>query len=124
MAKRKSQTDHDNMVKSLADHLIAHNYSNVKAAINGYDYPSKITWRSTGQGHFPDATARDTQSQIFEVETEDSINDSHTEDQWKLFAAHANNTGGVFTVVVPHGCSQAAQVRLNQLNLRAKVWEA
>lgn len=124
MTKHKSQANHDNMVKSLADHLIAHNYSNVKADIGGYDRPDKITWKVTGHGHVPDATATASQLQIFEVETEDSINDSHTEDQWKLFAAHANNTDGVFTVVVPHGCLQVAKSRLNQLNLQAEVWGA
>lgn len=124
MTKRKSQRDHDNMLKTLADNLITHNHPNVRVDIEGYDRPYKITWKVTGRGHIPDATAGATRPQIFEVETEDSINDSHTEDQWKLFAAHASNTGGVFTVVVPHGCSQAAKSRLNQLNLQAEVWEA
>lgn len=121
MNKRSSQMDHDNMVKNLVDHLITHSYSDVKADIDGYESPYRITWKSTAHGHVPDATSG---SQIFEVETQDSINQSHTEDQWKLFAAHAHNTGGTFTVVVPKGCNQAAKVRLEELNIQAGIWEA
>jgi len=123
MLKRSSQTEHDNKVKALADHLIAHNYSNVRADVKGYVCPEKITWKATGSGYIPDATATAGRPQIFEVETEDSINDRHTEDQWTLFAAHAKNTGGAFTVVVPYGCLKIAKARLHQLNLEAEVWE-
>jgi len=123
MATRKSQTDHNNKVKMLADHLIAHNCSNVRADVEGYLSPLKITWTVTGRGHIPDVTAENGKPQIFEVETEDSIGDNHTEDQWKIFSAHANSNNGVFTVVVPIGCSQAAKTRLVQLNLKAEVWE-
>lgn len=123
MAKRISQTNHNKIVKALAEHLIAHNCSNVRADIEGYLSPLKISWIATGNGHIPDVTTGNGKPQIFEVETENSIVDNHTEDQWKLFSAHANNTNGVFTVVVPVGCSQAAKARLVQLNLKAEVWE-
>ena len=61
---------------------------------------------------------------VIEVETDDSIYDQHTEDQWRLFAAHAKNIGGAFVVVVPRGCVRIAKARLNQLNLEAEIWEA
>jgi len=123
MAKRISQTNHNKIVKTLAEHLIAQNCSNIRADIEGYPSPLKITWTATGNGHIPDVTTENGKPQIFEVETEDSIGDNHTEDQWKIFSAHANSNNGVFTVVVPIGCSQAAKTRLVQLNLKAEVWE-
>ena len=38
MTKRKSQSDHDTMVKQVADFFIKEKYPNVKADLTGYGY--------------------------------------------------------------------------------------
>lgn len=124
MAKRISQSDHDKMVKLVADWLTANNYKSIKADITGYDSPDKIKWSGNPSGHIPDNTALNSDSKpfIFEVETHDSIDDQHTEDQWKLFSAHAKNNNGEFYVVVPNNSRSAAENRVKSLNITASVW--
>ena len=100
MAKRRSQSDHDRMVRAVADHLLREGYGDVRADVAGYSTPSELTWKGKQHGHIPDVTADGT---IFEVETADSIDDAHTEDQWKLFAAWAELNRRTFVVVVPKG---------------------
>lgn len=121
MAKRNSQSDHDRMVKAVADHLTNEGRSNVKADISGYAKPAVITWKGKEHGHIPDATA---DGVVVEVETADSIDDDHTEDQWKLFGAFANVNHKNFVVVVPKGSDTAARRRLRDLNVTAEVWTA
>lgn len=123
MANRKPQSDHDKMVQDSATWLSKNKYSDVKADVPGYTSPSKITWESTGKGHIPDISAISNSSIfIFEVETDDSIDDEHTKDQWKLFSAHAKNIKGEFWVVVPKSSTLKAEKRLDSLKLTGKVW--
>ncbi|MBO8183121.1 MAG: hypothetical protein H0Z28_10075 [Archaeoglobus sp.] len=123
MTKRRSQSDHDKMVRYVVDYLKDKGFRNIKADISGFDKPNKIIWKTTGEGHIPDVTAENGSLHIFEVETEDSINDQHTEDQWELFAAYAKKYSAKFWVVVPQGSRDLAEKRLNQLGLIAKIWE-
>ena len=123
MVKRKSQSDHDRIVRYVADFLVTKNYSAVRADIPGFDQPMRITWTNTGQGHIPDVTAQGQQFNLFEVETADSIDDPHTRDQWSLFATYAGGHNAVFWVVVPNGSGVAARRRLTQLGIAGKVWE-
>lgn len=124
MASRKSSSDHDKMVKYVADWLVEHNYQDVRADVKGFDSPEKITWSATNKGHIPDNSAKNAQQNrfIFEVETDDSIDDSHTEDQWNLFSAFVNQHGGEFWVVVPESSIGKAEKRVSSLGVTAKVW--
>ncbi|OGQ94914.1 MAG: hypothetical protein A2284_18910 [Deltaproteobacteria bacterium RIFOXYA12_FULL_61_11] len=121
MAKRRSQSDHDQMVKAVAVHLENEGYCNVAADVKGYDPPTKIIWKRSDSGHVPDATA---DGIIVEVETADSINNEHTADQWTLFAAYAAEHDQVFVVVVPEGSKASATRRLRELDVSAEVWTA
>ncbi len=71
----------------------------------------------------PDITARKDKFTLFEVETTDSINDPHTTDQWTLFANYAQENDAVFKVLVPKGAADAAQKRLDELNIQAEIEE-
>lgn len=52
--------------------------------------------------HAPDIIAEGSHERVLiEVETRDSINDDHTEDQWQLFSAFAAEKGYGFVVLVP-----------------------
>ena len=60
---------------------------------------------------------------VFEVETEDSIYDSHTEDQWRLFSANARAHQKSFVVVVPKGFEQQAHQRARDMSITIDdVW--
>jgi hypothetical protein len=123
MAKRRDQSKHDSMVKSVADHVSNNGHTNVKADIKGYDRPDLLYWESTKKGHIPDVTSTEVTKYLFEVETDDSIDDSHTEDQWKLFSANAQQHSKKFIVVVPKGSEQQAWSRAKGLGVTLHdVW--
>lgn len=124
MATRKSQSDHDGLVQNLVSHLTANGYSDIKADLTGHTQPATIHWTGKEQsGHIPDATAtKDGTPYLFEVETDDSITDDHTEDQWKLFAANAKQHNKTFVVLVPTDAKQAALDRVSELGITADVW--
>ena len=123
MATRKSQTSHDQMVWDVYNHLISNSYRDVKADLQSLTKPDLIHWTSNKKGHIPDLTAKYNGNEfIFEVETTDSIFDQHTEDQWRLFAANANQYGKSFRVVVPKSSKEAVDSRLNQLGIQADIW--
>ena len=121
--KRTSESQHDQMVRYAVSFLGNNGYRDIKADLHGFVQPVKITWKATGQGHIPDVTAGNGQLNLFEVETVDSINDQHTADQWKLFAAYANQHNAKFWVVVPNGLEAVAQSRVSQLGIQADIWE-
>ena len=123
MAKRKSQSDHDNMVKQVADFFIKEKYPNVKADLTGYTQPDVLKWKGETSGHIPDVTTEENKkfSIIIEVETDDSINDQHTADQWKLFAAYANRDKAKFMIVVPNGSENKAENRKSTLGVEGDV---
>jgi hypothetical protein len=123
MAKRKSQSDHDVMVKQVADILISKRHQNVKADLKGYIQPNLLRWKGENSGHIPDVTSQlDGKLKIIvEVETDDSINDQHTSDQWKLFSAYAKRDNAEFIIVVPKGAEAKAEKRKNELNVEGEV---
>lgn len=126
MVKRQSQSDHDKMVEYVVNYLKEQGFWDIKADIPGYSKPEKVTWTSTGKGHIPDVTIGGPQFSLFEIETDDSINDTHTADQWKLFATHAQNNNAKFWIVVPTGLENTAEQRCEGLGIgpgiHLEVW--
>lgn len=123
MAKRKNESEHTSMVSTLANHLSNESYKEIKADHVGHTQPEKITWKNSGEGHIPDVTAtKNNKMHVFEIETCDSINDQHTEDQWKLFSAYAKQFEKIFIVVVPKSCERDANARVQTLGVSASVW--
>jgi len=110
------------MVGYVVGFLGEKGFKDIKADISGYSQPTKIKWKSTGSGHIPDVIAKNGRLTILEVETDDSIFDQHTADQWKLFAVYAQERDAEFWVVVPTGSEPDARVRLTQLGISASVW--
>jgi len=128
MAKRRSQSEHDITVEMLANALYARNHNpkmedvaEIKADIAGFHRPVEISMPGFDEAYVPDATALGSKLLIFEVETPDSINDEHTEKQWGLFAAYAEENDAEFSVVVPPMAVLDARKRLNQLSIKATV---
>lgn len=119
-----TQVDHDEMVRNAVNFLRNNGYTNIKAHLSGFDTPSLIRWEGQYNGHIPDVEAYGNgRLSLFEVETADTIDDQHTANQWKLFAAHAKNNNGEFWVIVPRGKKYAAEQRIINLGIAAKVWE-
>jgi hypothetical protein len=124
MAERttESQSRHDRLIKQLADSLIIRKFNNVRA--DHPDFPEKpcpITMGPSPAGQIPDVTAIGIQKVLFEVETDDSINDPHTGEQWRLFATYAVRNSAEFWVAVPKANKFEAQERMMHLGLEAKV---
>jgi hypothetical protein len=124
MAERtqESQYSHDNLIKQLADSLISRKFRDVRADHPDFpDKPFRITLEPSAEGEAPDVTATGIQQVLFEVETDDSINDPHIEKQWRLFATYADRNSAEFWVVVPKAKKYEAQERMTHLGLEAKV---
>jgi len=124
MSKRKSQSEHDSMVESVANYLVSQNYRNVKADLKGWDEPKEIKWKGSENGHIPDVTGEKENDHniLVEVETADSIFDQHTEDQWKLFSAFAGLKSYEFWVIVPEESVDNAEKRADNLDVEATVF--
>jgi hypothetical protein len=124
MAKRNpsSQTNHDNMVGTVARHLSSGGYR-VAADLPGFNKPPTYggTILTT---HIPDVTAENSGKQpvIAEVETAETIGDAHTDNQWRTFSATAVRVSGRFWVVVPKGYDAAARLRASALGLQPEIF--
>jgi len=123
MAKRKSQSEHDEIVKKVAEALVESDYKDVKADIDNYDTPAEIAWKKTNKGHIPDVRGKKDKEVIVEVETDDSINDDHTAGQWKLFSAYASQFNAEFMICVPEGSKLKAEKRVKELKISVSVLE-
>jgi hypothetical protein len=110
------------MVKQLADQLVSKKFRNVKADHPDFsEKPALITQDRHPSGQIPDVTATGIQLVLFEVETDDTIHDPHTKDQWELFASHAERHSADFWIVVPKSRLGDARERVSTLGLKAKV---
>ena len=119
---RQSQSFHDKMIKQLADSLISKKFRDVKADHPGFpEKPAPITLEAFASCYIPDVTATGIQMVIFEVETDETIADAHTGEQWKLFSSYAYLHGAEFWVVVPKASMEDAEQRLENLGLQGKV---
>ncbi len=117
-----SQTLHDRMIKQLADHLVSKKFRDVRADHPDFcDKPALISGQDGTSGLVPDVTATGIQMVLFEVETDDSINDPHTKEQWELFSSYADLHMADFWIVVPKAKKDEARDRVSSLGLHAKV---
>jgi len=120
MAKRKSQSDHDNMVDKFAMILAIGDYQNIRSDVEGWDTPRPVPPRAKNQ-HIPDITCNLDVDIIIEVETTDSIQHDHTKSQWEIFSNYSSQLNGEFWVVVPKGSENLAEQRLRSLGLNGIV---
>ena len=118
----QSQAFHDKMIKQLADSLISKKFRDVRADHpDSPEKPAPITLEAFASYYIPDVTATGIQMVIFEVETDETINDAHTGEQWELFASYAHLHGAEFWVVVPKASMEDAEQRLAKLRVHGKV---
>mgnify|MGYP006977845567 CR=1 FL=1 len=122
MGKRQIPAQHDRLVSYLAGYLRMEGYEEICADIDGYEKPMWVPIRKTGKSETPDLTCYKKQFHVFEVETEDSIVDRHTSEEWRLFASYAQEEGGTFWVAVPQGCEEQAREQIKKMEIEAWVW--
>lgn len=123
MKKRRSQSEHEQMIRMFAEILRKRNYRDVRADLPRCIRPTKVPFVSPDPGQVPDLTAEAGQFNIFEVETADSIMHPHTAEQWITFAKFAQRNHALFWVVVPPGSEKLARERLKELKIKAVVCE-
>lgn len=111
------------MIIALTSHLRHNGHKNVKADIEGYMKPEMIVAGMAGGGFTPDVTSTNGKEFIFEVETSDSIDEPHTEAQWRSFSANSAEYKKNFVIVVPKGADKKARLRADALGIAINdVW--
>jgi len=121
---RKSESEHNKMIRALVGHLEQEKFIDIKADHIGGDQPDQINWKGGG-GHIPDVKAKKGGvTYLFEVETDDSINDDHTADQLRLFSKAAESWDNhAFNVLVPKDSKEELEAVLTELDItNAGVW--
>lgn len=123
MAKRQIPALHDKLVAYLAGYLQMEGYTDICADIDGFEKPMWVPIRTTGRWKTPDVTGYKSRFHVFEVETDDSIEDRHTTEEWRVFADYAEEEGGRFWVAVPEGSGGKARNRIKKMDIDGWVWE-
>jgi len=118
-----NQTAHDDLVRLLAKHYSSLGYKGIRADIPGStETPAGIYWSSTpDQKYIPDIVCfkNDISNTLIvaEAETCDTLRSSHTQEQWKLFSAHAKHNNGEFHVIIPQACKEEASTVAREWNI-------
>jgi len=123
-SRTSNNSQHDRMVERLVRAQRAIGMADIRADIASCLLkPKKIFWRSTGEGHIPDVTARYSSGRgvIFEVETSETIGIEHTREQCRLFSAFAYQHHHFFVMVVPRGKEWRAEAHLTSWNIVGQV---
>lgn len=100
-------SEHDQLVLMMARYFKQQGYKDIKADIPGWTQPLYIFWSNNqNQRYIPDLTCLDTNGAlvILEAETCNTFRDQQTQEQFRIFRAHATNNRGRFEVVVPRTC--------------------
>lgn len=118
MIIRKNQKKHDYMIAHIAKALQKAGYINIKANLPSYTKPEKVLLKNIDTVHVPDITAlKHNTNHIIEIETEDTLTDEHTAEQWILLSRFAAETKALFYVFVPAGCKRTATHRISTLGI-------
>lgn len=117
MNHRDDQGIHDIIVHNRVLLFEGYEYTDIKADIEGYPPPEEIEFE--GRNYIPDVTCNDKNGVfiILEVETAESIDDDHTQNQWRCFENETARSGGEFHIAVPEGSLDAVIARLRELDL-------
>lgn len=118
----QTQSDHDWMVSQVADHFVRLGHTGIQA-----DHISHPNGRPAQIGdHIPDVTARHVQTGrpvICEVETGDTMEDTHTYNQLATFRQLADRLGGTLHVALPFQHDIApAQAVTNRWGILVDQW--
>ncbi len=124
MNESRAHSKHKDLVETLVNALaFSKCFSDIRADLPGYDQPERISLEKRGIGFKPDVTAVSTQLNIFEIETSTSLNDSKTDEKWRILAAYLLQKSGKFWAVVPSPLRQMGIEKMRALNIAGGVLE-
>lgn len=126
MPTAESQVLREAIILALAEQLERQGLLSISADhVPGWPKPPELRLRGQARGAVPDLHIQDEQRVwIFEVETEDALEDPETAEQLAHFAAVARRRKGhLFRVVVPDGAAEACRAKLADWGLGVTVLE-
>ena len=107
---------HDFMVRYMITQLLHAGYDKIRADIPGFKKPFPVDF--TGDYHLPDLTAEKNKKLILvEVETDDSIEEDHTEQEWTALYQYTMKNQGIFIFAGPGISRNKFQKRARQLGI-------
>ena len=126
MSKRFSQTEHDALLLNLGEFCLEQGFSELRLDLPDAfcARPDTLRLLQSDQFETPDASGMfEGQEYIFEVETEDSVEDEHTVSQWRIIAEYTAETGKKMVIAVPGQAVETVWRRLEELGIKgAEVW--
>lgn len=118
-------SERDDLVRTLVGFLSLAGFIDIRANIEAYKRPARISWQENEEPHIPDATAqKDGRSFVFEVITQQSAESQSTQARSRLFAAAAKQLNGSFVIVVPKAAMSKVLMMLDRLRLDGEIWSA
>jgi hypothetical protein len=116
MSKRINQQHHDFMIKYMVSQLLQAGFSKIYADIPGHKKPSPIKFQSST--YLPDVYAENDGKKILvEVETDDSINEDHTQFEWIAFNNYKKSNNAELIFVAPGISRQKLTLRAYELGI-------
>lgn len=98
---------HDEIVRSVAQHLRQQGFSSVWANSEGFSRPGRIKWEDDDEGVEPHIIGEHNGSvYVFEIETRDALEAREVQDRWRLLSVHARRHNGKFYLVIPEGSAR------------------
>jgi Holliday junction resolvase len=114
--------ERDTLARKLRGALQRAGYEEIRAAIAGHAHPQPVRWREGDAGHLPHVTAsKNGRAHVFEVAVRSDFGRLATEERWRLFAYHAEESGAEFVIVVEAQDRALAQAELRRLRIRGRV---
>jgi hypothetical protein len=116
-------SEHDQLILMMARYFKNEGYTQIKADIPDWPKPDKVFWTNDPNNpYIPDLTCYDNSGiyVILEAETCSTLNITHTQEQFKIFRAHATKNKGRFEVVVPINCNNRSASEL--IKQQAREW--
>ncbi|MBR9999236.1 MAG: hypothetical protein KFF73_09705 [Cyclobacteriaceae bacterium] len=116
MSKRINQRHHDFMIKYMVSQLLNAGFSKICADIPGHKKPIPIKFQSSA--YYPDVYAeKDMKKILVEVETDDSINEDHTEFEWMALNQYKKSNNAELIFVAPGISRQKLTLRAYELGI-------
>lgn len=116
MSKRINQQHHDFMIKYMVSQLLQAGFSKICADIPGHKKPAPIKFESST--YCPDVYAeKDMKKVLVEVETDDSINEDHTEYEWVAFNNYRKSNDAELIFVAPGISRKKLTLRAYELGI-------
>ncbi len=123
MSTRKADPDmHREMIHTAIHYLENKGYEQIRADLDDYEKPARLTRQGTDEGYVPDITARKNGGKFyFDVVTANKDEHLHTVGKWRLLSTLAEHRNGKLMLFVPYGKMNFTNRILQDNNIEAEV---